>query len=81
MDLNGAPSATRDPVDLTGRRAVPDDRDIDGKRRSRCLDAPDLTGPRPEKEKEIGSVDINGRYPSVHDAPDLVESGKRRLRG
>ncbi|KAJ8126178.1 hypothetical protein O1611_g7458 [Lasiodiplodia mahajangana] len=67
MDLNCAPSATKDPVDLTGRHVEPDHRDIDGRRRSNELDAPDLTGPHAEHD----SVDINGHHPSTHNPPDL----------
>lgn len=66
-DLNCAPSATKDPVDLTGRHVEPDHRDIDGRRRSNELDAPDLTGPHVEHD----SVDINGHHPSTHSPPDL----------
>ncbi|KAI1116151.1 hypothetical protein F5Y14DRAFT_87749 [Nemania sp. NC0429] len=67
-DLNCAPSATKDPVDLTGRHVEPDQRDIDGRRRSNELDAPDLTGPHVEHD----SVDINGHHPSTHNPPDLT---------
>jgi hypothetical protein len=67
-DLNGAPSATHEPLDLTGRHVEPDHRDIDGRRRSTSHDAPDLTGPHQEHD----NVDINGHYPSNHPAPDLI---------
>ncbi|KAI0393879.1 hypothetical protein F5Y17DRAFT_281957 [Xylariaceae sp. FL0594] len=71
VDLNGAPSATREPLDLTGRHVDPDDRDIDGRRRSHSHDAPDLVGPHREAG-ERASVDINGRHPATYDAPDLT---------
>ncbi|KAI0486879.1 hypothetical protein F4859DRAFT_467331 [Xylaria cf. heliscus] len=68
LDLNCARSSTSDPVDLTGRHvADPDNRDIDGRRRSNEHDAPDLTGPHVDRD----SVDINGRHPSTHNPPDL----------
>ncbi|KAI0405333.1 hypothetical protein F4802DRAFT_597169 [Xylaria palmicola] len=67
LDLNCAPSATHDPVDLTGRHVEPDQRDLDGRRRSKEHDAPDLVGPHTERD----SVDINGHHPSTHNPPDL----------
>ncbi|KAJ2990864.1 hypothetical protein NUW58_g2746 [Xylaria curta] len=67
LDLNCAPSSTRDPVDLTGRHVEPDQRDLDGRRRSNEHDAPDLTGPHTEHD----NVDINGHHPSTHNPPDL----------
>ncbi|TGJ79838.1 hypothetical protein E0Z10_g8928 [Xylaria hypoxylon] len=67
LDLNCARPATRDPVDLTGRHVDPDDRDLDGSRRSHDHDAPDLTGPHQDHD----SVDINGHHPSTHNPPDL----------
>ncbi|KAI1180315.1 hypothetical protein F4777DRAFT_574078 [Nemania sp. FL0916] len=69
-DLNCAPSSSTDAVDLTGRHVEPDHRDIDGRRRSNELDAPDLTGPHRADEQRT-SVDINGRHPSTHNPPDL----------
>ncbi|KAF2970248.1 hypothetical protein GQX73_g3301 [Xylaria multiplex] len=73
LDLNCARSSTHDPVDLTGRHVDPDDRDLDGSRRSHDHDAPDLTGPHHEHD----SVDINGQHPSTHDAPDLVPHSRQ----
>ncbi|TRX91923.1 hypothetical protein FHL15_007242 [Xylaria flabelliformis] len=70
LDLNCARPATKDPVDLTGRHVEPDQRDIDGRRRSNELDAPDLTG----RHVEHDSVDINGHHPSTHNPPDLNSS-------
>ncbi|KAI1369187.1 hypothetical protein F5Y08DRAFT_184594 [Xylaria arbuscula] len=67
LDLNCARPATRDPVDLTGRHVAPDDRDIDGRRRSHDIDPPDLTGPHHEHD----NVDINGHHPTTHNPPDL----------
>ncbi|KAI0448098.1 hypothetical protein F4803DRAFT_7340 [Xylaria telfairii] len=67
LDLNCARSSTHDAADLTGRHVEPDDRDIDGRRRSHDHDAPDLTGPHIDRD----SVDINGHHPSTHKAPDL----------
>lgn len=67
LDLNCAPSSTHDPVDITGRHVEPDQRDIDGRRHSKELDAPDLTG----RHVEHDSVDINGHHPSTLNPPDL----------
>ncbi|GAW24547.1 hypothetical protein EKO27_g823 [Xylaria grammica] len=67
LDLNCARSSVRDPVDLTGRHVDPDDRDLDGSRRSHDHDAPDLTGPH----RDHDNVDINGHHGSTQPPPDL----------
>ncbi|KAI1828252.1 hypothetical protein F4861DRAFT_489401 [Xylaria intraflava] len=67
QDLNGAPSSTHDPLDLTGRHTKPDQRDLDGRRHSKDHDAPDLTGPH----RDHDNVDINGHHASTHNPPDL----------
>ncbi|KAI0200514.1 hypothetical protein F4808DRAFT_164293 [Astrocystis sublimbata] len=67
LDLNGARPSTHAPADLTGRHTEPDQRDIDGRRRSHAHNAPDLTGPHIDTQ----NVDINGHHPSTHNPPDL----------
>ncbi|KAI0147237.1 hypothetical protein GGR57DRAFT_263855 [Xylariaceae sp. FL1272] len=66
-DLNGAPSATHDPADLTGPHREPDHRDIDGLVHSTSHDAPDLIGPH----RDHVNVDINGHHATTHAPPDL----------
>ncbi|KAI0976028.1 hypothetical protein F4678DRAFT_456356 [Xylaria arbuscula] len=67
LDLNCSRPATHAPVDITGRRSEPDDRDIDGRHHAHDKDAPDLTGPH----RDHDNVDINGHHASTHNPPDL----------